>query len=364
LDRTHPQENAAVLAHALDSTKKRIVAAGLVLVVVAGGAVLAMSGGGAKAAAPTTSEGTTTTIATTTTAPLPVAPLTGVAGDYGDRLNRPAIYVKIDNHEQARPQAGLNEADLVIEERVEGNITRLAAVFHSTDADPVGPVRSTRSTDIDLAALFGRPLYASSGGNDHILALLRKANVVDVGHNQGGAAFYRQSGRAAPHNLFTSTDGLRAKAGETPPAPAPIFTYRATGAPLSAGAVPAAGVALSFGGAEISRFTWDPGTETWLRSQAGRPHLDAAGTQVAPRNVVVLEIKYSSGGGALSSPHGITTGEGRALVFTAGNVIEGRWVRPGPGDPLQLLAVDGSPIALTPGQTFLELPSAGGADVL
>jgi hypothetical protein len=350
-----------VLAHALDSTKKRVVAAGLVLVVAAGGAALALSAGGAKAAAPTTTEGTTTTIATTTTAPLPVAPLTGVAGDYGDRLNRPAIYVKIDNHEQARPQAGLNEADLVIEERVEGNITRLAAVFHSTDADPVGPVRSTRSTDIDLAALFGRPLYASSGGNDHVLALLRKANVVDVGHNQGGAAFYRQSGRAAPHNLFTSTEGLRAKAGETPPAPAPIFTYRAAGAPLAVGAVPAGGVRLSFGGAEISRFTWDAATETWLRNQSGTPHLDAAGRQAAPRNVVVLEIQYTSG---ISKPHGVTTGEGRALVFTAGNVIEGRWVRPGAGDPLRLLGPDGLPIALTPGQTFLELPSAGGAVVL
>src|SRR5690606_28824069 len=99
--------------------------------------------------------------------------LTGLPGDYGDRLNRAALIVKVDNHEQARPQAGLNQADLVIEERVESNLSRLAAVFHSNDADPVGPVRSTRSTDIDIAALFGRPIYASSGGNDHVLGALR-----------------------------------------------------------------------------------------------------------------------------------------------------------------------------------------------
>jgi hypothetical protein len=356
-----------VLAALLESTRNKVVAGVVVGAVLVGGVALAVTSAGSDDDAPATTAPptTTTTAAPTTTVPLPVAPLTGLPGDYGDRLARPAIYVKIDNHEDARPQAGLNEADLVIEERVEANITRLAAVFHSADADPVGPVRSTRSTDLDLAALFGRPLYASSGGNDHVLGALRDANVVDVGHNRGGAAFWRDNGRAAPHNLFTSTDGLRAKAGETPPAPAPIFGYRAEGEALAAGAVPAGGVALRFGGGEVSRFTWDEASQTWLRSQAGSPHVDAAGRQVAPRNVVVLEITYSFNGPLRESkPHGITTGEGRALVLTAGHLIEGRWVRPGPADALQLLAADGTPILLTPGQTFLELPPAGGADVL
>ncbi len=354
-----------MLARILDTTAKRVAAIAAVLAVAIGVTAVALTGGGAQAAAPTTEPTTTTTAAPTTTVPLQIAPLTGVPGDYGDRLGRPALFVKIDNNEQARPQAGLNQADLVIEERVEGEITRLAAVFHSNDADPVGPVRSTRSTDLQLAALFGRPIYASSGGNDHVLGALRNANVVDVGHNRGGEAFWRQSGRPAPHNLFTTTEGLRAKAGETPPAPAPIFTYRAEGEALGAGALPAGGVALSFGGGEISRFTWDAASGSWLRSQAGSPHVDAAGVQLAPRNVVVLEISYSFNGPlSQSKPHGTTVGEGRALVFTAGQVIEGRWVRPGPADPLQLLAADGAPIRLTAGQTFLELPPPGGATVL
>lgn len=358
-----------MLSRVLNTTQKRVTAVAVALVLLIAGAAVAIAGTGADAAAPTTTEppSTTTTAAptTTTTIPLPVAPLTGVAGDYGDRLSRPALFVKIDNHEAARPQAGLNQADLVIEERVEADLSRLAAVFHSQDADPVGPVRSTRTTDIDIAALFGRPLYASSGGNRGVLARLARANVVDVGHNRGGEAFWRQSGRRAPHNLFTTTDGLRAKAGEQPPAPAPLFTYRADGEPLPAGAVPATGVALRFGGAEISRFTWDEPSGTWKRTQRGTPHLDAAGVQLAPVNVVVLEIQYRfANSPSESNPHGITTGEGRALIFTAGQLVEGRWVRPGPGDPLQLVAADGSPIKLTPGQTFLELPPVGGADVL
>jgi len=357
-----------VLARALDSTQKRVVAVALLLALLIGGAAVLLAGEDVDAASPPTTtvpSSTTTTEATTTTAPLPVAPLTGVAADHGDRLARAALFVKIDNHANARPQAGLSQADLVIEERVESNLSRLAAIFHSQDADVVGPIRSTRTTDIDLAALLGRPIYASSGGNDHILAALRRANVVDVGHNRGGAGFWRQSGRPAPHNLFASTVELRAKAGEQPPAPAPIFAYRAEGDPLPAGAVPANGVALRLGGPEVSRFTWDAGRAAWLRSQSGSPHVDTDGVQLAPANVVVLEIPYRfSSGSTESSPHGITTGEGRALVFTGGHVVEGRWVRPGPGDGLQLLAADGSPIALSPGQTFLELPPSGGADIL
>lgn len=355
-----------MLARVLDTTQKRAAAAGVLLVLLIAGVAVTLAGSDVEAAPATTVPSTTTTTeATTTTAPLPVAPLTGVAGEHGDRLARPALLVKIDNHADARPQAGLGQADLVIEERVEADLSRLAAVFHSQDADPVGPVRSTRSTDIDIAALFGRPLYASSGGNDHVLAALRSANVVDVGHNRGGEAFWRQGGRAAPHNLFTTTEGLRAKAGEQPPPPAPLFAYRPAGAPLAPGAAPAAGVALRFGGPEISRFTWDAASGTWLRSQLGTPHVDAAGVQLAPRNVVVLEIQYRFSNGAReSSPHGITTGEGRALVFTDGHVVEGRWVRPTAADALALLAPDGSTIALTPGQTFLELPPPGGADVL
>ncbi|HEX6421121.1 MAG TPA: DUF3048 domain-containing protein, partial [Acidimicrobiales bacterium] len=109
--------------------------------------------------------GVGTTAPTTTEPPADVAPLTGLTGDFDGRLDRPALFVKIDNVEEARPPAGLDRADIVIEEQVEGNLSRLAAVFHSTDADPVGPVRSTRTTDIELASLFGRPLFASSGGN-------------------------------------------------------------------------------------------------------------------------------------------------------------------------------------------------------
>ncbi|HEX6237999.1 MAG TPA: DUF3048 domain-containing protein [Acidimicrobiales bacterium] len=298
---------------------------------------------------------------TTTTAPPPVAPLTGMTGDFGGRLRRPALIVKIDNVELARPQAGLNQADIVIEERVEGGLTRLAAVFHSTDASPVGPVRSVRTTDLELIPLFGRPLFASSGGNQGVLPQLRAANVVDIGVNVSSEGFYRDSGRPVPHNLFSSTPALYRKAPEHPRPPEPVFAYLGRGERLPTGATPVGGVALRFGGPEVSRFTWDAGSRTWLRSQRGSPHVDAEGKLISPENVVIAEIGYDlSGQRGRSVPHGVVTGRGRVVVLTSGKAIEGTWVRPTLADPLELVTGDGEEIRLSPGQTFIELPPPGG----
>jgi hypothetical protein len=302
-----------------------------------------------------------TTAPTTTAPPEDVAPLTGLPGDVDRRLDRPALFVKIDNVEAARPPAGLDRADIVIEEQVEGDLSRLAAVFHSTDADPVGPVRSTRTTDIELASLFGRPLFASSGGNASVLAQLADADVVDIGHNVSGEGFARSSDRRAPHNLFTSTPALYDKAPESPPPPEPLFAYLDEGEALPESATPVGGVALSFGGSEVSRFTWDEASGTWLRHQRGTPHVDTDGVQLAPENVVVLEITYDTSGQlGRSTPHGELSGEGRAVVLTQGHAVEGTWARPSLEGPLALTGADGEVIELTPGQTFLELPPAGG----
>jgi hypothetical protein len=300
---------------------------------------------------------------TTTTAPPPpppTAPLTGIELHDPALLHRPALVVKVDNVPRARPQAGLRQADVVVEERVEGNVSRLVAIYHSQDAPGVGPVRSVRTTDLEIVSLLGRVLFASSGGNGGVVPQLHAADVVDIGHNMGGGGFHRAGHRPAPHKLFTSTPELYGKAPEQPGPPRPMFAYRAPGEPLAPGAVPSGGISLSFGGGEVSRFHWDPATGTWHRWQAGTPHLDADGVLVTPRNVVVAGIDYDmSGQAGRSVPHGIVTGEGPALVLTDGHAILGRWVRPGLGDPLQLLAADGSEIRLSPGQTFLELPPKG-----
>jgi hypothetical protein len=323
--------------------------------------------GGSASPEPTTTTTvptTTTTAPTTTTTtapPPPVAPLTGVPGDF----RRPALIVKIDNVSAARPQSGLRQADIVIEEPVEGNLTRLAAVFQSSDAKIVGPIRSVRTSDLELIPMFGRPLFASSGGNSGVVPQLHQANAVDIGNNVSGQGFRRDSSRPAPHNLYSSTPELYAKAPETPPPPKALFSYLRRGERPGPGAVAVHGIALRFGGPEVSRFTWDPASGTWLRSQNGTPHMAAEGRHIAPRNVVVAEIAYDrSGQRGRSVPHAVVTGYGPAVVLTQGHAIRGTWVRPTRAHRLKFLAADGrTEIKLTPGQTFIELPSLGGASL-
>jgi hypothetical protein len=334
--------------------RNRLPLIGAVLVIVAAVIAAVVVFGGDD-------DATTGPPATEEAAPPIVAPLTGLTGDFGDRLERPALFVKLDNVEAARPPAGLAEADIVIEEQVEGDLSRLAAVFHSTDADPVGPVRSVRTTDLELVGLFGRPLFASSGGNSSVLAQLAAADVVDIGHNVSGEGFERDPGRPAPHNLFTSTPALYGKAPESPPPPEPLFAYLDEDEDLPAAATPTGGVTVSFGGPEVARFTWDEASGTWRRDQRGSPHVDTDGTQLAPTNVVLLEIEYDmSGQMGRSTPHGVVTGEGRAVVLTQGHAVEGTWSRPSLDDLLTLTGADGQEIELTPGQTFIELPPPGG----
>src|SRR4051795_9013931 len=126
---------------------------------------------------------TATEPTTTTTAPptATLAPLTGLPLEDASKATRVALIVKLDNANEARPQAGLIEADVVFEEQVEGGITRLAAVFQSNDASPVGPIRSVRTTDINIFSALNKPMLGYSGGNKIFVAALHKSPIVDVG---------------------------------------------------------------------------------------------------------------------------------------------------------------------------------------
>src|SRR3954471_542802 len=209
------------------------------VVVVALGLLAACGGGGKKAAVTST---TTTSQPTTSTAPPPVFPLTGLPATDPTKLTRPALVVKIDNadgsgNNSARPQIGLNKADVVYEEMVEGSVTRLAAVFHSGDSDPVGPVRSARTTDIAVFSPLNRPLYAWSGANGDFAALIRASNLIDVGYDAQPDAYQRrnETGHVAPHNLYSSTPALFALAPPDALPPSPLFPYRAAGEAMAAG---------------------------------------------------------------------------------------------------------------------------------
>jgi hypothetical protein len=151
-------------------------------------------------AADTTAEPTTTTLP-----PGPVYPLTGLPVTDPAVAARPALVVKIDNNRLARPQTGLNQADIVFEEIVEVQ-TRFAAVFQSQGSDPVGPIRSGRTQDVDLLGSFNAPLFTWSGGNRNVTRAIESSDLVSLSAQKNrvyqGGGFFRSGDRRSPHNLY------------------------------------------------------------------------------------------------------------------------------------------------------------------
>ncbi|MDY7100955.1 MAG: DUF3048 domain-containing protein [Actinomycetota bacterium] len=314
--------------------------------------------------AATTPPATTPPQLTPPHANVPTNPGAGVLTGLGTGPARPALAVKIHNvgsaPSGARPQSGINQADIVYEEKVEGGLTRFVAVFHSNNVGTVGPVRSARTSDTEILASYNRPLIGYSGANAAVEATVAASSLVPVGSRQAGGAYWRSGARPAPHNLYTSTGALwSAPAGNGAGIPGAQFAYRAAGEALPANARPARLVDVRFPAASI-RYEWNGAG--WARGMNGSWHVDTAGAIAAPENVIVQFINYRPSTADARSPHAVMTGSGEAWIFTAGHVVPAAWSRPNLAAPTSF-TVGGQPVKLTPGRTWVALAEPGTAAI-
>lgn len=301
---------------------------------------------------------TTTSVGTTTTEATTESPINGLPVADPALLNRRLLAVKIDNHPNARPHSGINHADAVFEIRVEG-ISRFLTMWMQSDAEFLGPMRSGRPTDSTLLAALNQPTLAISGAQGWVQAMIRSKNINLL--TETTPAAFRVPFRRAPHNLYTTTAGLRADADargyqDLPPT-GPIWEF----GPMPADAATAKVVHVDFRGTDVD-WTWDASTETWLRSADGRESgwRDEDGTEGRIGFPVLIGLEseqYSNNG--LPSSH--TTGSGQAWVFADGKVVEGTWERETETEWYTLTDADGNNIAVPPGQVWISLvPDIGG----
>lgn len=288
--------------------------------------------------------------------PPPPCPLTGELAPNGVVPNRPALAVKVENYPDARPQAGLQSADIVYEEPVEGGITRFIVVYQCHDVGRVGPVRSARTADPDVLAQFGVPILAYSGGAPNVVRVVEDADLIPLDETEGGAAFARDASRVAPHNLYAGTKALYDVAASTDGAPAAVFTYADEIANRSKRV---STVHLPFSPTYSDVWwTWSRKGGGWLRAHGDVPHMAEEGEQVSARNVVVQVVDVVVGPRGGITPHLSLTGSGTAYVFRDGRMITGRWERDTLRDVTRFVTKDGTEIALAPGRTWVEfLPS-------
>ena len=298
----------------------------------------------------------TPTVSPTPTTTPDLCPLTGAAVKPGQAFRRAPLAVKIDNIDLARPQAGIDKADVVIEELVEGGLTRLMAIFQCDSASNLGPIRSARTSDADMLALLHGSVFGYSGANPAALPPVRAhGNTVLIPFDSLPQYFHRLSSRPAPHNVFSDTEtilkaGLARRKNLT--APKPLFTY----GDLGTTATPAKSVSMSWPDASAA---WRWNGTTWLRTQNGTPDVLTSGARVKADNVIVMSIRIAGTGirdvAGNASPLDVTIGSGKAWVFRDGSVIAGTWHRAKIGSELRFVDASGTAIALHPGRTWIEL---------
>jgi len=330
-------------------------------------ALLGACGGHHRAAAvPTTADSTTLPAPTTTssTLPPPTAPLTGLPQPNKVQLHAVAVVVKIDNVDAARPQTGINEADVVYEELVEGGLTRLAAVFQSQYPAVVGPVRSGRLTDEGIADDLNHPVFAYSGTNAVFLPLLQEQPLTGLNDDNAPSEFYRSDLAAAPHNLYADVADLGA-ASTTHSPPRPLFDFLSSGAFHGAGIGPVSQIGVGFPNASIT-WDWSPTLRVWLRSQNGTADVVRSGVQLSATNVIVQVTPYytalmatGEGGPPAPIPAGVMTGSGTAWFFSNGHVVKGTWSRTSLTAVATYKDSSGATIQLTRGRTWVELVPTG-----
>ncbi len=296
------------------------------------------------------------------TAPLTGAPITDAAV-----LQRPALAVKIENTAAARPQSGLDAADIVYEELVEGGITRFIAVFHSQVPPVVGPIRSARLVDPQvLPAYHGVLVY--SGARDEVNAALRRAGIPLL--SEGSPGVYRTGDRKAPHNLMGDGprlfDAAAAKQGAAPASA--VWPFSATppaGAVACPSDAPDCGSAIQIRMSRVTRTGWqyDSASGLYRRSQNGEPTRVTGPGVVGAANVVVLGMDISSIGGAdpAGNPlvHTEVIGSGKGIVLRDGKRYPVTWSKASATAHFVLTGPDGQPLPLKPGPTWVHLAPAG-----
>lgn len=287
-------------------------------------------------------------------APEPTTKASRMSGRQVDiaTADRPVYAVQIENSPDARPQSGLKEADIVSEAIAEGGITRFNAIFHDNQAANIGPIRSLRPYYIDWFLPYGAAIV-HAGGSPEALSDIRTLGIQDLDNTTG--YFRRVSNRYAPHNLYSTSaqliDLFNVRSYSTPQ-----FTGLPRKEPKPADTATASIINLRISSQLYNVvFNYDKASNSYLRSQADAPHVDAeTGQQLAPNVVVVPIINRGISSNGVNNKYD-TVGSGEVFVFQDGTLTKGTWTKPDRRAQWQLTDAAGAPITLNPGQTWFSI---------
>ena len=283
-------------------------------------------------------------------------PLTGLpVADGNSEQPFPVLVTKMDNTASSAPQRGLGKADMVVEELVEGGLTRLAAFYFSELPREIGPVRSMRASDLGIVSPV-RGTMVTSGAAPITISRLGKAGVHYV--TEGSAGFYRAGDRPAPYNLMTDL-GKVAKAEKSKPSRPSNYLPWGSAKDLPKGK-PASQVDVQFSGGHTTQWAFRNGGYVNDNSYA------AEGDEFPADSVLVLRVKVGDAGyldpGGNYVPETKFEGTGDATLFHDGRMIMGSWAKDSLEAPLELSTKDGD-LKVPAGHVWIELVPRDGGNV-
>jgi len=341
---------------------------------------LLATGCGGHKRTPAAGHGTQAQPSVSPTPPGPgTCPLNGVDPGAGVPANRPVLAVKIDGAVASKApngQSGLNAADIVYDEPIEGGFGRFLALFQCSDPAKVGPIREARAEDAGLLQQYGTAIFANAGGPPDVMAMVTATSgILNADSVRHGTAFFRDNaGRQAPYNLFADPAKLRAlrvPSQATPlAAPPPQFEFLPAVTPTAAAAESSSPSVSPTASTQTIRlklgpdltYQYDPASGTYLRFENGAAHLDDTGSQIRVVNVVIMQTKFDTTqitdpSGTSTAPLPEVTGTGTAEVFTRGVEHDGTWSRPNLTSLMTFMDKKGNPIPFAPGNTWIHILS-------
>ncbi|HEU5002132.1 MAG TPA: DUF3048 domain-containing protein [Actinomycetota bacterium] len=306
------------------------------------------------------------------TAPGPgLCPLTDLPPAQGASATRAPLAVKVDDSiPQADPQSGLQDADVVFDEPVEGGLDWFLAIFQCGNPSRVGPVREVEVEDPSILFPYAPVLYANAGTSAATAAgITSTAGIINVDANHQGPAYSRDNTRQAPYNLFVDPSAIWGLKVASPlSAVKPQFSFVSPTAAMSDTGVSATAASLTFTLGPRVGYEYDPGTTSYERLENGHPQLTDGGGALHVTNVVILWTTINQSQAADASgnaaPEPVVVGQGNAMVLSGGVEHDGTWSRADPGSPVEFQDKSHNPIPMLPGNTWIHiLPSSEAAFV-
>ena len=280
---------------------------------------------------------------------------TGLAGK-----NKQILVVKIDDTNAAHPQIGVESADVVYVEQVEGGLTRLAAIYTSKLPPLIGPIRSARISDIELLAQFGRVGFAYSGAQSKMRPVIAAANLENLSAERNPPSIYgKDPDRPGPVDMILKPDLLLERANANPKirietATASVFPF----GDAPKGETNTAVAKVKWPNAKYE-LRWDSTNEKWLIYFNEKPNMAANGEHLYADTAIIQIVSitpsiYGDKFGEIT-PFSKTIGSGKAVMLRDGFSYQIRWQRNLESDVTTWMSEDGGVANFKPGRTWIFL---------